>query len=83
MQGSYSAVAEYLTERFGISPPLDRRQVYVWNKRRTINQAGDMFPSPVRRRPALPRQPSLLFDFGQVAAWYSAGVPGRFGQGWK
>jgi hypothetical protein len=83
MIGGYSDTARDLTERFGIEPPLDRRQIHLWNKRRTRNRAGEHFPSPVRRRSALPRQPVLLFDFDQVASWAAAGVPGPHGKGWR
>jgi hypothetical protein len=81
--GSYAVTAAELTDRFGISPPLDRRQVELWNRRRTVNRAGQMFPSPARKEPgALRTQPRLMFRISQVAEWYAAGVPGRWGQGW-
>lgn len=74
--GGFSEVARVLTERFGLDPPLDRRQVHSWNHRRTLNARGRMFPTPVTSDPdAKPRRPRLLFDTGQVIHWFSAGVP--------
>lgn len=81
-EGGFTAVAAYLTERFGLDPPMDRRQVYEWNRRRVVNQAGQVFPSPERAEAAASRRPRLIFSFEKVAAWYAAGVPGPHGHGW-
>lgn len=83
MEGGYSAVAADLSERFGLDPPIDRRLVYQWNRRRTENAEGRPFPSPTRRVAAKRGKPSLLFDFDAVAAWYAAGAPYRWNQGWE
>lgn len=83
MEGGYAAVAAELTERFGLEPPLDRRQIELWNRRRTENADGQPFPSPARRVTARRSQPRLLFSFEAVAAWYAAGVPARWGTGWE
>jgi hypothetical protein len=81
-EGGYSAVARALTELHQLDPPMDRRQVHTWNKRRTLNRAGRPFPSPVRAEHAKSRQPRLFFDIAQVVAWYAAGVPAPHGDGW-
>jgi hypothetical protein len=74
MKGGYSAVARHLTARTGHE--ITRMQVFLWNQRRTLNATGQPFPSPVESVPgAKPRQPRLLFDFGQVMRWYRAGAP--------
>lgn len=83
-EGGYSDVAKALTDRFGLQPPVDRRQVEIWSKRGTRNKAGRHFPDPVHEdRNAKPRQPRLLFSIEQVIEWYAAGVPDLYGKGWK
>jgi hypothetical protein len=82
--GGYSAVARYLTQRYDVEPPVSRGQVYAWNTRRTENQAGQPFPSPVAERTAALRTTArLCFDFEDVARWYEAGVPGPQRKGWE
>jgi hypothetical protein len=78
VKGGYSAVAKHLTEVFGLVPELDRRQVYQWSRRGTVNAAGQMFPSPAAEVAAAEHRPRLLFDLTACAAWYAAGVPGRW-----
>jgi hypothetical protein len=73
--GGFAAVAGYLTERFGLEPPLSRQQVYAWNKRRTVNRDGRMFPSPVAAGPE--------FSLDEVDSWYAAGPPAFLGDGWE
>jgi hypothetical protein len=70
-------VARELTRRFQLDPPMKRQQVHLWNKRRTVNSLGRQFPSPVHDagQDYNNRRPRLLFDFSQVASWYSGGVP--------
>jgi hypothetical protein len=71
--GSFSAVAAFLTERYEISPPLKRQNVYGWWKRGTLNQAGQRFPVAVKTEK---RGPKTLrwFALGDVSIWYAAGV---------
>ena len=81
MQGGYGAIARELRTRTGHS--YSRQQVHAWNTRRTLNAAGQPFPSPVRASPgAVPPQVRLEFDLGQVLAWMSEGVPANHGHAW-
>lgn len=74
--GGFTAVALYLTEQFGLVPPLTRPQVFQWNARRTVNAAGQMFPSPVTSNKNAPaHRPRLLFSLEACADWYAAGAP--------
>lgn len=77
--GGYSAVARHLTQVFALDPPLDRRQVYDWARRRTVNAAGHTFPRPAAELPAAPCRPRLVWHLGEVAWWYRGGPPGRRG----
>jgi hypothetical protein len=81
--GSYAAVARHLTELFGLSPPMDRRQPYVWSKRGTVNRQGRRFPSPVLEKPSPKRTtPRWEFDLDETARWYREGAPAPYGRGW-
>jgi hypothetical protein len=81
MQGGYGAIARELTRLTGLN--FSRQQVHIWNKRRTLNAAGQPFPSPVRaRRGARPPQVRLEFDLGQVLAWMEPGIPANHGHDW-
>jgi hypothetical protein len=80
--GGYSDVAAAMTRHYG--RPYDRRQIELWNRRRTLNRYGQMFPSPARVVPhALPRQPRLLFRIRDVIEWAAAGIPAPHGNGWR
>jgi hypothetical protein len=74
----YQAVADAITGYFRLVPPLDRRQVYVWNLRRTENRNGHAFPSPVGWGDRGPD-----FDIDACLVWYAQGVPGPRGQGFE
>lgn len=81
--GGYTAVAREITRVYGLDPPLDRRNVYEWNYRRTENRDGRPFPSPAREVAAKRTRPRLLFRISDCLRWYSAGVPGKYGRGWR
>lgn len=83
--GGFTAVADYLTGLYGLSPSLDRRQVHSWWKRGTLNAAGARFPDPVAETTETDAgvRVSRWFSLEAVAGWFSAGVPGPRGQGWK
>lgn len=84
MRGSYTVVAQELTDRIGIEPPVSRQQVHAWNKRRVKNRQGREFPSPVDEDSRAPsRRPRLFWDIDQVVLWYRGGVPGPDGWGWR
>lgn len=76
--GGFTEVAAYLSREFGIIPPLDRRRVYSWHVRHTVNRAGRPFPEPAYEFPAKRTQPKWIFKFEDVHAWYSAGVQAQF-----
>jgi hypothetical protein len=85
---SYTRLAEILTKRYDIWPPLDRRQVYAWDKRHTLNKAGVPFPHPVIIYANVPRtRPSREFNVREVMCWYRPGVPeqgnNQYEQHWK
>jgi hypothetical protein len=85
---SYTRLAGILTKRYDIWPPLDRRQVYAWSRRHTLNKAGAPFPRPVAIRDDAPRtQPRRMFDVREVLCWYRPGVPeqgnNQYEQHWK
>ena len=82
MQGGYGAIARELNKLTGLN--FSRQQVHIWNKRRTLNAAGQPFPSPVRANPgAKPPQPRLEFDLHQVIAWMEPGIPANHGHAWQ
>jgi hypothetical protein len=82
MIGGYSDVAAEITRHFG--RPYRRQHIESWNRRRTVNRAGQMFPSPVTmNQHPLRTRPRLLFDSRQVIAWMEGGIPGPSGKGWK
>lgn len=74
--GSYADVAAYLTEHFGIEPPVSRQRVYNWARRKMQNKLGRPFPQPITELENEPRtQPRKLYRFTDVAAWYRPGLP--------
>lgn len=84
--GGYSDVARHLTRLFRTDDetPVSRQQVEAWNKRRTVNRAGQMFPSPEREVPhAAAHRPRLLFSLARAADWYRGGAPGKYGRSWR
>lgn len=79
MRYGYTALARELNQRFEISPPLKPQHVDMWNKRRTRNKAGQMFPSPAVRHDkamALGCKPRFEWDLEPVLAWVRGGIPG-------
>jgi hypothetical protein len=73
--GSYADVAAYLTEHFGIDPPVSRQRVYNWASRKMRNKAGVVFPRPITELDEPRTQPRKLYRFTDVAAWYRQGLP--------
>lgn len=81
--GGYSAAARELNRRFR-GRWVRRQQIDSWDRRRTLNMAGEPFPGAVAVNPdAKATEPHRLFDLDAVADWYAAGVPGPYGQGWR
>jgi hypothetical protein len=79
---SFSKLAERLSEHYG--EVITRQRVYEWWKRETRNAAGVPFPRETGPVPDAPvNRPSRHFDYGQVLAWTQAGVPARYGNGWR
>jgi hypothetical protein len=75
----YSGVAAALNAAFDWPDGrvIDRRQVERWHARRTLNQAGQAPPSPVRKRRGVPRtSPKVIFDPADWIEWARPGVPG-------
>jgi hypothetical protein len=83
--GGLTDVARALNKRFSLDPPIDRRRVDSWVRRRTLNAAGQLPPSPAGRIPnAKPRTPSLVWDIEAWVRWYGQGVPQPYNRrGWK
>jgi len=82
--GSYSRVADALTIHFRLDPPLDRRQIETWHKRRTRNAAGDRPPEPVTELDdPRPRTPHVLFDIAAWKTWMTPGTPAPHGVGFE
>jgi hypothetical protein len=82
-EGGFAVCARILNAWFALDPPLDSRQIELWNRRRTRNRDGEPFPEPRVIEGAKPPQPSRLFSVRDVVAWYAAGVPDKYGVGWK
>jgi hypothetical protein len=79
---SFTALAELLSGHYG--EVITRQRVYEWWKRETKNEAGQPFPREVSPVPDAPvNRPSRHFSYAQVLAWTVAGVPARYGNGWR
>jgi hypothetical protein len=72
---SYARLAEILTDKYHLDPPMDRRRVYAWARRGVKNKNGEKFPGPAGTIPAKSRKPHNLFSVEQVIAWYDGGPP--------
>ena len=83
--GGYTDVARAINDRYNPEYPVRRQNVLLWNDRRTLNRNGDAFPSPVREIPGVTgqRKPRLVFRLSQCVEWYGAGVPEKYGAGWR
>lgn len=81
----YSALARELNRRLDFGRlPVVRQNIYTWNRRRVVNQLGQMFPSPDSENThAAVHRPRLLWEPDTVIAWCLGGVPKAGGQGWK
>ena len=81
----FQALADILTEKYSLDPPLDRRRIRDWWNRGTTNAAGEPFPQPVEttRKSEGSGRTYRWFVVKQVDAWFCRGVPGPFGSGWK
>lgn len=79
---SFTRLAELLTEHY--REHITRQRVYEWWKRETLNAAGQPFPREARADLDAPaNRPNRHFHYGEVLAWTEAGVPTRYGQGWR
>jgi hypothetical protein len=76
----FTRVAELLTQHYG--ELVTRQRVYEWWQRGTRNKAGQRFPHGTEI-PAPAHRPNLHFDMSDVLAWTAAGVPERYGAGWR
>lgn len=84
MTGGYAVIAGELNKRFAPQPPIDRRQVYQWDRRQTRNAAGAPPPAPVQVKTGVPRStPTRLFEAAEWVTWFEAGVPGPRRAGWR
>jgi len=83
-EAGYAVMARLVTAFYAISPPIDSRQVHQWFRRGTKNKDGVPFPRPTREE-AHPRrgQTRYFFNVPEVLNWYAAGVPDKYGVGWK
>lgn len=81
---SFQALADVLSERHHIDPPLDRRRFWLWWSRGTKNAAGEHFPQPVETTYASEDggRASRWFDIEAVNVWLINGVPGPRRKGW-
>jgi len=81
----FQALADILTDRYAIDPPLDRRRIRDWWNRGTLNAAGEHFPQPVEttHKNEDSGRAYRWFRVAEVDAWFSRGVPGPRGSGWK
>jgi len=81
----FQGLAEILTEKYHVDPPLDRRRIRDWWNRGTKNSVGKPFPQPVettRKDPDSGRA-YRWFDIAAVEEWFCQGIPGPFGSGWR
>ncbi len=84
MIGGYSVVAAELNKRYRPQPPIDRRQIYQWDRRQSRNHADQLPPNPVETRPGAPRsQPTRVFETEAWVAWFAPGVRGPRRRGWR
>lgn len=84
-KAGFQAIADILTQRYGVEPALDRRRIRDWWMRGTLNAAGEPFPQPVettRKDPDSGRA-YRWFDVEAVDAWFKRGIPGPRRRGWK
>jgi hypothetical protein len=87
MIGGFAAVAEYMNAKLvfpGKEPEkITRQQVQAWSARGTVNQAGQLPPSPVREVTQPHRTADRLqFDLDAWVDWARPGVPGPRRKGW-
>jgi hypothetical protein len=82
----FTALARELNERLKLSPPIKAQHIDMWNKRRTRNYAGQMFPSPAQttaKSNPRGRDTRYRWELAPVIDWMMDGVPGPRGHGWK
>lgn len=81
----FQVLADILTEKYNVDPPLDRRRIRDWWKRGTVNAAGEHFPQPVKttRKDPDSGRAYQWFDIKAVDDWFVRGVPGPRRKGWK
>jgi len=79
---SFSDMAALLSWDF--REAVTRQQVYEWWQRQTKNAARQPFPREERTAHNAPaHRPSRHFSYDKVRAWVQAGVPDRWGDGWR
>ena len=85
-KAGFQGLAHILSERYGIDPPLDRRRIWEWWNRGTVNAAGEPFPQPeetTRATEGSDKRAYRWFDIEKVDVWLSKGIPGPRRKGWK
>ena len=85
--GGFAAVAWALNHAYAWPDDhkvISRQQVQAWNRRGSLNAAGQAPPSPVYENPgSRPPQPRRLFTVADWIEWARPGVPARHGSGRK